>query len=79
LTLDVISGDVVLQVTQVGASKINIKLIDANGLPTDLLGDLVNFTISIPKLPAGSEDPEDQRHLGGLRLTATGHNTTLSQ
>jgi LmeA-like phospholipid-binding len=77
--LDVISGDVVLQVTQVGDSKINIKLIDANGLPTDLLGDLVNFTVSIPKLPAGVKIQKISVTSEGLRLTATGHNTTLSQ
>jgi hypothetical protein len=77
--LDVISGDVVLQVTQVGDSKINIKVVDANGLPTDLLGNLVNFTISIPKLPAGVKIQKISITSEGLRLTATGHNTTLSQ
>jgi hypothetical protein len=77
--LDVISGDVVLQVTQVGGSKINIKLVDANGLPTDLLGNLVNFTIAIPKLPAGVKIQKISITSQGLRLTATGHNTTLSQ
>jgi hypothetical protein len=77
--LDVISGDVVLQVTQVGDSKINIKVVDANGLPTDLLGSLVNFTVSIPKLPAGVKIQKISITSQGLRLTATGHNTTLSQ
>jgi DUF2993 family protein len=77
--LDVISGDVVLKVTQVGASKINIKLVDANGLPTDLLGDLVDFTITIPKLPAGVKIQKISVTSEGLRVTAAGHNTTLSQ
>ena len=77
--LDVISGDVILQVTQVGDSKINIKVVDADGLPTDLLGNLVNFTISIPKLPAGVKIQQISVTSQGLRLTATGHNTTLSQ
>jgi hypothetical protein len=77
--LDVISGDVVLQVTQVGGSKINIKVVDANGLPTDLLGNLVNFTVAIPKLPAGVKIQKISITSAGLRLTATGHNTTLSQ
>src|SRR3954447_70030 len=77
--LDVVSGDVVLKVTQVGDSKINIKVVKANGLPTDLLGSLVNFTISIPKLPAGVKIQKISITSAGLRLTATGHNTTLSQ
>src|SRR5690348_1021097 len=77
--LDVISGDVVLQVTQVGDSKINVKLVDANGLPTDLLGNLVNFTVTIPKLPAGVKIQKISITPQGLRLSASGHNTTLSQ
>jgi hypothetical protein len=77
--LDIISGDVVLQVTQVGDSKINIKVVDANGLPTDALGSLVNFTISIPKLPAGVKIQKISVTSQGLHLEASGHNTTLSQ
>jgi len=77
--LDVISGDVVLQVTQVGDSKINVKLVDANGLPTDLLGNLVNFTVTIPKLPAGVKIQKISITPQGLRVSAAGHNTTLSQ
>jgi hypothetical protein len=63
----------------VGDSKINIKLVNPNGLQTDLLGNLVNFTISIPKLPAGVKIQSIAVTSQGLRLTATGHNTTLSQ
>jgi hypothetical protein len=77
--LAIISGDVVLQVTQVGDSKINIKVVDANGLPTDALGSLVNFTVSIPKLPAGVKIQKISVTSQGLRLEASGHNTTLSQ
>jgi hypothetical protein len=73
------TGTAIAQVTQVGTSKINIKLIDAGGLPLDALGNLVNFTISIPKLPAGVQIQSIDVTSQGLRLTATGHNTTLSQ
>src|SRR5690349_16312270 len=77
--LDVVSGDVVLQVTQVGDSKINVKLVDANNLPTDLLGNLVDFTITIPKLPAGVKIQKISVTSEGLRVTAAGHNATLSK
>jgi LmeA-like phospholipid-binding len=77
--LDIVSGDVILQVTQVGDSKINIKLVKANGLPTDLLGNLVNFTITIPKLPAGVKIQKISVTSEGLRVTAAGHNATLSK
>jgi len=63
----------------VGDSKINIKLINANGLPTDLLGNLVNFTITIPKAAGRGEDQKISITSQGLRLSASGHNTTLSQ
>jgi len=79
IDLELFSGDATLQVTQVGDSKINIKLINANGLPTDLLGNLVNFTITIPKLPAGVKIQKISITSQGLRLSASGHNTTLSQ
>ena len=62
-----------------GDSKINIKLVDSRGLPTDLLGNLVNFTVGIPKLPAGVKIQSISITSQGLRVTATGHNTTLSQ
>ena len=77
--LDVISGDVVLQVTQVGDNKINVKLVDANGLPTDLLGNLVNFTVTIPKLPAGVKIQKISITPQGLRISAAGRNATFSQ
>jgi hypothetical protein len=79
IDLGVISGTAIAQVTKVGSSKINVKLIDAGGLPVDALGNLVNFTFSIPKLPAGVKIQSINITSQGLRLTATGHNTTLSQ
>ncbi len=73
------TGTATAQVTQVGSSKINIKLLDAGKLPVDALGNLVNFTVAIPKLPAGVKIGTISITEQGLRLTATGHNTTLSQ
>ena len=52
--------------------KINIKIVDFGGLPADVLGNLVNFNIGIPKLPAGVKIQKHQHHPAGLRITATG-------
>lgn len=69
----------VAKVTQVGSNKINVHLINGGDVPTDLLGNLVNFNITIPKLPAGVSIQSVSVTQQGLRITATGHNTTLTQ
>jgi hypothetical protein len=80
-TVDILgfSSDATAQVTQVGDNKINIKIIDFGGVPADVLGNLVNFDVSIPKLPAGVTIKNISITQQGLRITAAGTNTTLSQ
>jgi LmeA-like phospholipid-binding len=67
------------KVTQVGNNKINIKMTEFAGVPGDVLGNAADFTITIPKLPAGVTITSISVTQQGLRLTATGHNTTLSK
>jgi Cu/Zn superoxide dismutase len=73
------SDTAVAQVTQSGAGQINIKIIDAGGIPLSILGSASNFTISIPKLPAGVSIQKISVTQLGLQITASGQNTTLSQ
>ena len=65
ISLGPLSDSAVAQVTRTGSNQINVKVIDAGGIPIDLLGNLANFNITIPKLPARSDDPEHQRHPAG--------------
>jgi hypothetical protein len=74
-----LSDTAVAQVSQSGAGQINIKIIDAGGIPASLLGSLANFNVSIPKLPAGVSIQSVSVTQLGLRITVTGRNTTLSQ
>ncbi len=74
-----LSETAVAQVTQSGASSINIKIIKAAGIPLSLLGSATDFTITIPKLPAGVSIQGISITQQGLRITVSGHNTTLSQ
>jgi hypothetical protein len=67
------------KVTQVGPNEINVHLISAGDIPTDLLGNLVNFNVTIPKLPAGVTIQSVSVTQQGVRITVTGQNTTLSQ
>jgi hypothetical protein len=69
----------VAQVTRTGSNQINVKVIDFNGIPADALGNLANFSFTIPKLPAGVTIQSISVTQQGLRITAAGQNTTLSQ
>ena len=70
------SADV--QITQTGPGQINIKLVSADGITSDVLGNL-NFNVSIPKLPAGVSIKSISVTQQGLQITITGTNTNLSQ
>jgi hypothetical protein len=80
-TVDILgfSSDATAKVTQVGNNKINVKVTDFNGVPADVLGSLTDFNFSIPKLPAGVKIQSISITQQGLRITATGTNTSLSQ
>jgi len=66
------------QITQTGPGRINIKVLDAGGITSAILGNL-NFNVDIPKLPAGVSIKSISVTQQGLRITAAGTNTTLSQ
>jgi hypothetical protein len=74
-----ISDSCVAQVTRTGPDKVNVQVVNGCGIPSDVLGNLVNFNISIPKLPAGVSIQNISITQQGLRITVAGHNTTLSQ
>ena len=67
------------QVTQTGPNTINVKVIDAGGIPSDVLGNLANFSFSIPKLPAGVSIQSVSVTQQGVMVTISGTHTTLSQ
>ena len=79
LSIGPLSDSAVAQVTQTGSNQINVKIVDAGGIPVDLLGNLANFSFSIPKLPAGVTIQSISVTQQGLRITAAGQNTTLSK
>ena len=67
------------QVTRTGTNTVNIKITNFGGLPASVLGSLVNFNISLPKLPAGVSIGTISITQQGLSITAGGKNVTLSQ
>lgn len=66
------------QVTQTGPGQINIKLLNADGITSDVLGSL-NFNVTIPKLPAGVSIKSISITQQGIRISVAGTNTSLSQ
>jgi hypothetical protein len=79
ISIGPLSETAVAQVTQSGPGQINVKIIDAGDIPTSLLGSLADFSVSIPKLPAGVSIQSVSVTQQGVLITANGHNTTLSQ
>jgi hypothetical protein len=67
------------QITRTGTNTVNIKITNFGGLPASVLGSLVNFNISLPKLPAGVSIGTISITQQGLSITAGGKNVTLSQ
>jgi len=79
ISLGPLSDTAQAQVTQTGPNTINVKVINAGGVPTDLLGSLANFNFSIPKLPAGVSIQSISVTQQGVMVTISGTHTTLSQ
>ena len=79
ISLGPFSETAVAEVTQTGGNKINIKIIDAGDIPTEALGNLADFTVTIPKLPSGVTIQQVSVTQQGIQVALTGHNTDLSQ
>jgi hypothetical protein len=77
--LGLFSDSATVQVTQTGPNQIRVKVIDFGGIPASALGNLAEFTVTIPKLPAGVTIQNVSVTQQGLQITATGQNITLSQ
>ena len=79
ISLGPLSDTAEAQVTQSGSNKINVKVIDAGGVPSDVLGNLSDFSFSIPKLPAGVSIQSVSVTQQGVMIVISGTHTTLSQ
>jgi len=69
----------IARVTKSGPSQINVHVINADGIPGNVLGNLANYNVNIPKLPAGVTIQSVDVTQQGVLITAAGHDTTVSQ
>jgi LmeA-like phospholipid-binding len=79
LDLGPLSPSATARVTQSGPNQIHVHVTDFGGIPADQLGNFGDFTVTIPKLPAGVTIQSVSVTQQGVMVTITGTNTTLSQ
>jgi hypothetical protein len=79
ISIGPLSDTATAQVTQTGPAQINVKVIDAGGIPASALGNLADFNINIPKLPSGVSIQSVSVTQQGVQVTISGHDTTLSE
>jgi LmeA-like phospholipid-binding len=79
ISLGPFSDSAVAQVSQSGGNQIHVKVISAGDIPASALGNLADFTVTIPKLPAGVTIQSVSVTQQGVQVTLAGQNTSLSQ
>lgn len=77
--LGFLSGTALAQVTRTGPHQIRVQVLSAGGIPASALGSLQDFTISVPKLPAGMTVQNVTVTDQGVVITASATNTSFSQ
>ena len=79
LSLGPLSASATAQVTQSGPNQIRVHVTDFGGIPVDQLGGFGDFTITLPKLPAGVTINSVTVTQQGVMVAITGQNVTLNQ
>jgi LmeA-like phospholipid-binding len=79
INLAIISTTVVAKLTKVSPTEFNVAVVSAGDVPASILGNLANFNVSVPKLPAGVSIQSVSVTQQGVLITIAGHNTTLSE
>jgi LmeA-like phospholipid-binding len=79
LSLGPFSASAVAQLTLSGTNQISVKVVDFGGIPTSDLGQLADFTVTIPKLPPGVAIQSVSVTQQGVRIALAGHDTVLSE
>jgi DUF2993 family protein len=79
LDLDIVSGTAVARVTQVGTDKIHVKVISASGIPVSLLGNMADFTVTVPNLPLNMDVQSVSVSGQGVLIHVTGSDIKFKQ
>jgi hypothetical protein len=79
INLLVTNATVTAQVTKVSSDQFRISVANLDGVPGSVLGNLVNYTYKLPKLPAGMQVQSVIATKQGVQITVTAQHTVLSQ
>lgn len=67
------------QVVRSGASQISVRMESSADIPASVIGSLPNYTLNVPKLPAGLQIQRVSVTNQGISINISAQNTTLSQ
>lgn len=67
------------QIAQTGPNRITVKMDSLGGIASSIIGALPNYTIQVPKLPAGLQVNGVSVTSQGIDVDASAQHTTLSQ
>jgi hypothetical protein len=77
INLGFVSGDAIAQVTRHGSHQIEVKVTDAGPIPQSVLGNLADFTVNLPSLPAGMTVQSVSVTGQGLLISISGSHTSF--
>lgn len=77
INLGFISGDALARVTRASSNKIEVKVVNAGPIPLSALGNLADFTISLPNLPAGMTIQNVSVTGQGVLISISGSHTSF--
>jgi hypothetical protein len=77
INLGFVSGDAIAQVTRHGSHQIEVKVTDAGPIPLSVLGNLADFTVNLPSLPAGMTVQSVSVTGQGLLISISGSHTSF--
>lgn len=74
-----LSDSEVAQVSKTGANQISVKVLNSGGALGGVLSSFGSFSFDVPKLPAGLQLTSVSVTSQGLRVSASAHDTQLSE
>jgi len=77
INLGFVSGDAIAQVTRHGSHQIEVKVTNAGPIPLSVLGNLADFTVNLPSLPAGMTVQSVSVTGQGLLISISGSHTSF--
>jgi hypothetical protein len=73
-----VAATAVAQVSLEGSNRIHVQVTNADGIPSSVLGNAADFTVTVPDLPSGISITGVTVTSGGVQISFSGTDTTFS-